>query len=59
MPLLTDLNQQHEINFFINEIVEMGFILPVSYPRDSTFHHFNGHSSRRLTIFYLLDMKIL
>jgi hypothetical protein len=29
---------------FMEDIVEMEFVLPDKYPRDSTFHHFNGYS---------------
>jgi hypothetical protein len=33
----------------------MGFILPEKYPRDSTFHHFNGYSVSQID--YILPFK--
>jgi hypothetical protein len=40
---------------FMQDIVEMGFILPEKYPRDSTFHHFNGYSVSQID--YILPFK--
>ena len=39
----------------MQDIVEMGFILPEKYPRDSTFHHFNGYSVSQID--YILPFK--
>jgi hypothetical protein len=40
---------------FMEDIVEMGFVLPDKYPRDSTFHHFNGYSVSQID--YILPFR--
>ena len=40
---------------FMGDIVEMEFVLPDKYPRDSTFHHFNDYSVSQID--YILPFR--